>query len=105
MSLIKRNFNPNSLISLGTSEDFNDPREPQLTIGNVVMLNSGGPPMLVVDFWEEMRTPGIFQDEDGRWHKEPKVPTQMLVLAWKDRSGRVHERDLPRPCVHRVCIA
>jgi len=63
---------------------FVDEREPELRLGDVVRLNSGGPPMLVVD-----ALPGA--DE--------------IIVAYRlHKNGKltVNEWPIGRVCVHRV---
>ena len=82
MSLWQRRINASDLVRVHSVEFFADCREPPLSLGNFVRLNSGGPIMMVVD------------------RDEPFV-----VVAWRDREGRTHEHCFPAPCVHRVPIA
>lgn len=56
-----------------------DKREPSLKIGNVVRLNTGGYPMLVVDVWSDR-----------------------ITVAWKEKSGKIKEADMHKTVVHRV---
>lgn len=44
------------LMVLATSESLQDSREPQLTIGDLVVLNSGGPVSLIVGETEDKFT-------------------------------------------------
>src|ERR1022692_3573271 len=64
---------------LTTAESFRGPCEPKLRIGDVVMINSGGPESIVVDL------------EGNR-----------VTVAWRDKCGDVHEMTLPEPCFPRV---
>jgi hypothetical protein len=32
------------------------------------------------------------------------VRESAVTVAWRDASGDVHERDFPRPCLHRVAF-
>jgi uncharacterized protein YodC (DUF2158 family) len=66
---------------IARAEDFNDPREPVLRIGDVVMANSGGPPMMVVDFDDKT-----------------------VTCAWRMDDGSASEAAWPRPCVHRMRV-
>ncbi len=59
------------------SEDFRRPGEPPIRIGDIVELNSGGPPMLVVD-----------------------VDNRIITVGWRD-GELIREGWLPEPCVHR----
>jgi uncharacterized protein YodC (DUF2158 family) len=69
----------NDLIRVASGEAYQDSREPGLTIGDIVMLNSGGPRMMIVDILD-----------DGR-----------VVAAWRDGDAVV-EHSFPRLGVHRV---
>lgn len=60
------------------AHDRLDPREPLLTIGDIVQLVSGGPPMLVVD-----------------------LSFGFVTVSWLDHRARVQEDELPEPCVRR----
>jgi len=80
-SPLKRNqFECERLCLIAPSENFQDAREPDLLIGNIVQLNSGSPAMLVVDFLDSDR----------------------IVVAWRDKNGEAVETEFPRACVHRV---
>jgi uncharacterized protein YodC (DUF2158 family) len=70
----------NRLELVARSEEFQDDREPPLSIGNVVRLNSGGPRTLVVDLPDE----------------------KSLTISWRDPEGSVQEASLPRDCFHRI---
>jgi uncharacterized protein YodC (DUF2158 family) len=79
---VKLNRQPiraNKLSLVAHSEDFQDPREPPLALGNVVRLNSGGPAMMVVDCASE----------------------QTVTVSWM-AGGKNHEQDFPRAGVHRI---
>ncbi len=73
---------PNKRSSIGVNrlslisgvDNFHDPREPALRIGDRVQLNSGGPSSLVVDH-----------------------DAETVTIAWKGA-----EAVFPRSCVHRV---
>ncbi|HSC17363.1 MAG TPA: hypothetical protein VLC74_00465 [Rhizomicrobium sp.] len=54
-------------------------REPQLRLGDITQLNSGGPRMMVVDI-----------ENDG------------IVAAWRDNDGAALEGEFPASCVQRV---
>ena len=82
MSLNGRKFNASDLEVVPSPQWFNDPREPQLSLGNFVRLNSGGPIMMVVD-------------REGHF----------VVVSWQDLAGNVREHRFPAVCVHRVLPA
>ena len=82
MSLRGRKFNASDVDRISSAESFADEREPSLKLGNFVILNSGGPIMIVVDL-------------DG-----PAV-----VASWCDRAGQIYEHRFPAACVHRVSPA
>ncbi len=63
---------------VATSESFQDSREPDFRVGDLVRLNSGGPIMLVVD-----------------------VEGRQITTSWKSVDG-IEEWTLPRPCFHRT---
>lgn len=71
-------FNRRDLVPVRRAEEFQDEREPDFNIGDLVYLNSGGPIMLVVD-------------ASGR----------EITVAWKDVDG-IEEYTLTRRCFHRV---
>jgi hypothetical protein len=81
MSLKNRRFHPSSLRFIANAEDFQDPREPLLRIGDWVRLNSGGPSALVVE-----------TDPDA------------ITIAWRTHSVCAEESTFPRACLHRVCL-
>lgn len=63
---------------IATGESFRRGDEPPIGLGDLVRLNSGGPPMMVVDL-------------DGK----------NVTAAW--RSGqKIEERTFPEVCVHRI---
>jgi uncharacterized protein YodC (DUF2158 family) len=82
MKLRRGQFRQDQLVLVDSAESFTDEREPPLTPGNFVRLNSGGPTLLVVEI-----------DEGD------------VVTSWRDSSGVVREARFPRPCVHRVAPA
>jgi hypothetical protein len=82
MNLRGKGVNASDLVSLATAESFADGREPSLSLGNFVKLNSGGPTMVVVD-----------------------IMGHAAMFAWRDHSGKVFERSFPLACVHRVSPA
>jgi hypothetical protein len=49
MSVKRKLIRADELILVTPAEAFHDSREPPLSIGDRVRLNSGGPPMLVVE--------------------------------------------------------
>ena len=65
------------LLLVAKAEQFQDVREPLLRVGDRVRLNSGSPPLLVVDAEE-----------------------RCVTVAW---SRGKSESVLPRSCVHRLC--
>lgn len=65
------------MILVRGAEYFRNEHEPSFFIGNYVMLNSGGPVMIVVDF-----------DEHN------------VVAAWQSDDS-IHEHTFPGSCVHR----
>lgn len=62
---------------IARAEEFRDDREPPLRMGDLCYLNSGSPPLMVVDVAEP------------------------LTVAWRD-GGTVQELSLPAACVHRA---
>lgn len=60
------------------AEEFQNPNEPDLRLGDLVYLNSGSPILLVTDY------------ENGR-----------VTVGYKE-YGVVREMNLPRMCFHRV---
>jgi uncharacterized protein YodC (DUF2158 family) len=67
------------LLSFTTSPILNDMKNlHSYEVGARVRLNSGGPEMLVVDLAE----------------------SAAVVVSWRDRNGRVHERTFPNQCVY-----
>jgi uncharacterized protein YodC (DUF2158 family) len=83
MKLRRKMIPANELAMVAASESFRDPREPPLSTGNYVRLNSGGPRLLVVE-----------ADTD--------TDTDSVVVAWRDNGGAVHEQEFPRACLHRL---
>jgi uncharacterized protein YodC (DUF2158 family) len=81
MSLKRRAIKTRDIELVCTAESFRSPYEPPLRLGNVVRLNSGGPPMLVVD-----------------------VECNAVIVAWRDSAGGAFERRYPTDCVHRAPI-
>lgn len=75
----KMEINAEYLNLVQSGDDFQNTAEPDLTIGTIVRLNSGGPAMLVVDF-----------EPDGKY-----------VCGYKD-GEKTTEITLPRECIHRV---
>ena len=73
-----RQFKASDLVRLHASEEFQDERETQFQIGDIVTINSGGPNMLVVDI-------------DGI----------QITTAWRD-DDCVTEGQWSRPCLHRI---
>lgn len=73
-----RRINPLELIKISDAEAFQDAREPMFCVGSIVMLNSGGPLMLIVD-----------------------VDDDRFTCAWRNR-GEIAEAIFPRVCIHRV---
>ena len=57
-----------------------DPREPPFRIGDVVQINSGGPPSLVVDL----------------------LPNDRITIAWRDHMGGISECSFPAVCCERL---
>lgn len=74
----RKAFKSGDLRRLASSDEFQDAREPDLRIGDIVTINSGGPNMLVVDI-------------DGL----------DVTVAWRN-EGAVTENTWTRPCLHRV---
>jgi uncharacterized protein YodC (DUF2158 family) len=68
------------LIRVAAAEEFCNPNEPPLRIGDIVRLNSGGPNSVVVDF----------SASDG------------VVVSWRDTKEGVQEETFPRACLHRT---
>jgi uncharacterized protein YodC (DUF2158 family) len=73
-------FDPNEIRKIADADSFQHPTEGPLRAGDVVNLNSGSPPMMVVEY----------------------VGTDRLIVAWRDESGAVFEADFHRACLHRV---
>jgi hypothetical protein len=71
-------FDPDRLMLIARREQFqNGP----LRFGDIVRLNSGGPPSLIVDL----------PNDDH------------LTISWRDQeSGAIGEATFPRECLHRV---
>jgi uncharacterized protein YodC (DUF2158 family) len=67
---------------IARGEDFQNRREPELRIGDIVKLNSGGPRMLIVDL--------------------PDKEYPFYTAAWKNGLGKIYETPFPRMCLHRV---
>lgn len=82
MRLRRSVFSASELKLIASAESFHDVREPPLSTGNFVRLNSGGPLLMVVD-----------------------VEADRITVAWRDAAGQAHECEFPRPCVHRVPVA
>jgi hypothetical protein len=103
--LHNQNFAPDDLEILANAESFNSPSELPLEIGEIVMLNSGSPPMTVVDLSEAMDCPGLIEDPDtGSWVELPHVMSQFVMVSWRSKRG-VEEQVFPRECVHRVVVS
>ncbi|MCH7540338.1 MAG: hypothetical protein IH999_08085 [Proteobacteria bacterium] len=64
------------------SEKFHDSSDSLLRIGDVVMLNSGGPKAVVIDI--------------------PDPAT--VTISWREKNDRVVEYEFPRDCVHRIRV-
>jgi uncharacterized protein YodC (DUF2158 family) len=79
MKLCRRVIRTNDLVLVATAESFQDNREPPLSTGNFVRLNSGSPRLLVVDTSDDA-----------------------VTVAWRDGAGLIHEQDFPRACLHRL---
>jgi uncharacterized protein YodC (DUF2158 family) len=60
------------------AEAFN----PALRIGNIVVLNSGGPRMMVVDIGEGSR----------------------VTVSWQTPAGETREMEIPTACLYRCSI-
>lgn len=75
----RRTFRASDLELVRPASAFVDGREPPLQIGNLVILNSGGPVGLVV---------GIEGDE--------------IVVAWAPGEGDASEFQASRACFHRA---
>jgi uncharacterized protein YodC (DUF2158 family) len=82
MSLSRRSIKASDLIQVASAASFADSREPPLSLGNFVRLNSGGPTLMVVD-----------------------VAGDSITVAWQDRAGAVSEASFLRDCLHRVSPA
>jgi uncharacterized protein YodC (DUF2158 family) len=78
MKLRRRVIRPNDLVLVAATESFQDSREPLLSTGNFVRLNSGSPRLLVVDTSDDA-----------------------VIVAWRDSAMLVHEHEFPRACLHR----
>jgi uncharacterized protein YodC (DUF2158 family) len=82
MSLNRRSIKASDLIRVASAESFADSREPPLSLGNFVRLNSGGPTLIVVD-----------------------VVGDSVTVAWQNGSGSISETSFLRACLHRVSPA
>ena len=80
MPVPKESHHPKSIILVRRGEEFRDPREPELRMGDVIQLNSGSPKMLVVDL-----------DGDGN-----------CTGSWFDEADIAQELILPVGCFHRI---
>lgn len=76
----RRLFKAKDLRLIASAESFNPPGTLPFRMGDIVVANSGGPNMLVVD------------DSD----------TERVTCAWRQPDGSSSEADWPRPCVHRI---
>lgn len=76
--LMTGTFRADDLVVVATAESFRVPGEPELRIGDVVMLNSGGPVGLIVD-------------TDG----------SNIVFSWRV-DGKTYEMESSAACFHRV---
>jgi len=74
-------FSLDSIIIVAQGESFRDEREPPHRIGDIVRLNSGGPPSLILDL------------EDDR-----------VTIGWRSETGSIEEATFPEICVHRSVI-
>lgn len=70
--------NASDLVFVGDGQSLRRPSDPPIGIGSMVILNSGGPEMLVVD-----------------------VDGDKLTCSWMN-GGVAHETVLPEPTVHHV---
>lgn len=77
--LQRRSFESNAMIRLYASEDFKNPLEPTLRLGDVVSLNSGGPASMIVDL-----------DGSGG-----------ATICYQTESGETVEASFPVVCLHR----
>lgn len=71
----ERCFRPDELRKLGSYA----PDQPPLRIGDYAELNSGSPPLLVVE-----------------------SDAETVTLSWQDAAEAPQEETLPRACLHRV---
>lgn len=81
MKPFQRMIRVDQLEAVSPAESFRDAREPPLSTGNVVRLNSGSPRLMVVNI-------------DG----------SAITVAWLDEDGGVHEREFRRECLHRAAV-
>src|ERR1700744_2393110 len=75
MSFRKEVFRASDLRKIGSYA----PDHPPVRIGEYVELNSGSPPLLVVD-----------------------ADDTHIAVSWRDDDGKAEEEPLPRACFHRV---
>lgn len=66
---------------ISSSDEFQHSVEPELGLGAVVRLNSGGPHMMVVD-----------------------VTGDKVTTAWRNSDEKIKESVFPRACVHRALV-
>ena len=71
-------FKLEDLVIVATAESFRVPGEPDLRIGDVAMLNSGGPVGLIVD-----------------------IEGDQAVFSWRVEE-QTYEMSSPSACFHRV---
>lgn len=76
--LMSGTFRADDLVVVATAESFRVPGEPELRVGDVVMLNSGGPVGLIVD-------------TDG----------SDIVFSWRV-GDKTYEMESSAACFHRV---
>ena len=78
MSFKSRLFRAECLSLIAKAESFQDPREPQLRMGDWVQLNSGGPRTLIVN-----------------------IEIDEITIAWRN-GDKIAECVVPHACIHRV---
>ena len=73
-------YDSNAIKLVAARDDFFNPHELPLKIGDFVRLNSGGPKTMIVDL-------------DGSGH---------AVVSWFNEAGELEEASFPVVCLHRV---
>lgn len=77
-----REFAPGELVRHNSASDFKDKREPAISYGDYVVLNSGSTPMLVLD-----------HPRDGR-----------ALCGWYNANGEAVEHSINVECISRIDV-